>query len=115
VRRWITPNGWLVREKEACERNDQDYGATEKGSDQAIGSSYGNRAFHSPTHLTHLLKPHVSKLVVCDPRRNALLKEGNQNDLGPRVKRRQSRQNSTFCRELAAVGGDRRGYAVILR
>ena len=27
-----------------------------------------------------LLKPHVSKLVVCDPRRNALLKEGNQND-----------------------------------
>ena len=26
------------------------------------------------------MKPHVSKLVVCDPRRNALLKEGNQND-----------------------------------
>jgi hypothetical protein len=26
------------------------------------------------------LKPHVTKLVVCDPRRNALLKEGNQND-----------------------------------
>src|ERR1700747_1577516 len=30
--------------------------------------------------LYDLLKPHVSKLVVCDPRRNALLKEGNQND-----------------------------------
>ena len=32
--------------------------------------------------LYDLLKPHVTKLVVCDPRRNALLnlKEGNQND-----------------------------------
>jgi transposase len=30
--------------------------------------------------LYDLLKPRVSKLVVCDPRRNALLKEGNQND-----------------------------------
>ena len=26
------------------------------------------------------LKPHVSRLLVCDPRKNALLKEGNQND-----------------------------------
>src|ERR1700739_5028639 len=30
--------------------------------------------------LYDLLKPHVTRLVVCDPRRNALLKEGNQND-----------------------------------
>ena len=30
--------------------------------------------------LYDLLKPHVAKLVVCDPRRNALLKEGNKND-----------------------------------
>jgi transposase len=30
--------------------------------------------------LYDLLKPHVSKLVVCDPRRNALLQDGNQND-----------------------------------
>jgi transposase len=30
--------------------------------------------------LHDLLKPHVAKLVVCDPRRNALLQEGNQND-----------------------------------
>src|SRR5215469_11860184 len=30
--------------------------------------------------LYDLLKPRVSELVVCDPRRNALLKEGNQND-----------------------------------
>jgi len=30
--------------------------------------------------LHDLLKPHVSRLVVCDPRKNALLKEGNKND-----------------------------------
>ena len=30
--------------------------------------------------LHDLLKPHVAKLVVCDPRRNVLLQEGNQND-----------------------------------
>src|SRR6202521_4685118 len=30
--------------------------------------------------LYDLLKPHVTKLVVCDPRKNASLKEGNQND-----------------------------------
>jgi hypothetical protein len=28
--------------------------------------------------LYDLLKPHVTKVVVCDPRRNALLQEGNQ-------------------------------------
>ena len=30
--------------------------------------------------LYDLLKPHVNKLLVCDPRRNALLLDGNQND-----------------------------------
>jgi hypothetical protein len=30
--------------------------------------------------LYYLLKPHVTKVVVSDPRRNALLQEGNQND-----------------------------------
>jgi transposase len=30
--------------------------------------------------LHDLLKPHVSKLVVCDPRKNALLKDGNKSD-----------------------------------
>ena len=30
--------------------------------------------------LHDLLKPHVGKLVVCDPRRNALLLDGNQTD-----------------------------------
>src|SRR5215468_11560008 len=32
------------------------------------------------TWLHDLLKPHVSRLVVCDPRKNALLKDGNKND-----------------------------------
>ena len=32
--------------------------------------------------LYDLLKPHVTKVIVCDPRRNALLQEGNQNDRG---------------------------------
>jgi hypothetical protein len=30
--------------------------------------------------LYDLLKPHVHQLLVCDPRRNALLKEGNKSD-----------------------------------
>src|ERR1700674_4864542 len=30
--------------------------------------------------LHDLLKPHVTKLLVCDPRKNALLKSGNKND-----------------------------------
>jgi hypothetical protein len=27
-----------------------------------------------------LLKPHVTEVLVCDPRKNALLKVGNKND-----------------------------------
>jgi transposase len=30
--------------------------------------------------LHDLLKPHVKRLVVCDPRKNALLKQGNKTD-----------------------------------
>lgn len=30
--------------------------------------------------LYDLLKPHVTKVVVCDPRKNPLLKVGNHND-----------------------------------
>jgi len=32
------------------------------------------------TWLYDLLKPHVTKVIVCDPRKNALLKGGNKND-----------------------------------
>src|SRR4030095_11149705 len=34
----------------------------------------------SAAWLHDLLKPHVSRLVACDPRKNALLKDGNKND-----------------------------------
>ena len=34
----------------------------------------------SAAWLHDLLKPHVSRLVVCDPRKTALLKEGNKSD-----------------------------------
>src|ERR1700730_15179701 len=34
----------------------------------------------SAAWLYDLLKPHVTKVFVCDPRRNALLKAGNKND-----------------------------------
>jgi hypothetical protein len=34
----------------------------------------------SAAWLHHLLKPHVSRLEVCDPRKAALLKEGNKSD-----------------------------------
>ena len=34
----------------------------------------------SAAWLHDLLKPYVAKVVVCDPRKNALLKAGNKND-----------------------------------
>src|SRR6266851_3782445 len=34
----------------------------------------------SAAWLYDLLKPHVAHVVVCDPRKNALLKAGNKND-----------------------------------
>jgi len=34
----------------------------------------------SAAWLHDLLKPHVCRLVVCDPRKNALLKDGNKSD-----------------------------------
>ncbi len=34
----------------------------------------------SAAWLHDLLKPHVSSLVVCDPRKNALLKDGSKSD-----------------------------------
>ena len=53
-----------------------------------MSSSHGLRGTLSVTFeegtsaawLHDLLKPHVSHLVVCDPRRNALLKDGNKSD-----------------------------------
>src|SRR5580658_10865764 len=34
----------------------------------------------SAAWLYDLVKPHVAQVVVCDPRKNALLKAGNKND-----------------------------------
>jgi hypothetical protein len=34
----------------------------------------------SAAWLYDLLKPHVTKLLVCDPRKNASMREGSQND-----------------------------------
>src|SRR5258708_31708397 len=34
----------------------------------------------SAAWLHDLLKPHVTQVLVCDPRKNALLKAGNKND-----------------------------------
>jgi hypothetical protein len=34
----------------------------------------------SAAWLHDLLKPHVTQVIVCDPRKNALLKKGNKND-----------------------------------
>ncbi len=34
----------------------------------------------SAAWLYDLLKPHVTKLLVCDPRKNASMREGNQSD-----------------------------------
>src|SRR5436853_5791338 len=34
----------------------------------------------SAAWLYDLLKPHVAQVIVCDPRKNALLKAGNKND-----------------------------------
>ena len=34
----------------------------------------------SAAWLYDLLKPHVAKLLVCDPRKNALLKDGSKSD-----------------------------------
>ena len=34
----------------------------------------------SAAWLHDLLKPHVKRVIVCDPRKNALLKKGNKND-----------------------------------
>jgi transposase len=44
--------------------------------------------------LYDLLKPRVTELVVCDPRRNALLKEGNQNDRVDALKLAELLQNN---------------------
>ena len=60
----------------------------ETKADTILDSSIGLRGSVSVTFeegtsaawLHDLLKPHVSQLVVCDPRKNALLKDGSKSD-----------------------------------
>ena len=47
--------------------------------------------------LYDLLKPRVTRLLVCDPRRNALLQEGNQNDRVDARKLAELLQNNQLC------------------
>jgi hypothetical protein len=47
----------------------------------------------SAAWLHDLLKLHVSRLVVCDPRKNALLKDGNKSDRIGRGKNLFARRN----------------------
>ncbi|HTC41929.1 MAG TPA: hypothetical protein VK703_10165 [Candidatus Acidoferrales bacterium] len=54
--------------------------------------------------LYDLLKPRVTKLVVCDPRRNALLQDSNQND------RVDARKLSDLLYEQAQRGLSRRPW-----
>ena len=50
----------------------------------------------SAAWLYDLLKPHVAHVVVCDPRKNALLKAGNKND------RVDARKLSDLCRKMSS-------------
>jgi transposase len=56
--------------------------------------------------LHDLLQPHVTKVLVCDPRKNALLKDGNRSD------RIDARKLAVLLRNnlLSAVYHGRTGY-----
>ncbi len=54
--------------------------------------------------LHDLLQPHVTRVVVCDPRKNALLKVGNKND------RIDARKLSELLSEQAQPGVSRRAW-----
>ena len=59
--------------------------------------------------LYDLLKPHVTKVVVCDPRRNALLQEGNQNDRVDARKLAELLPRTTNCALGLCFAGDHLG------
>ena len=57
----------------------------------------------SAAWLYDLLKPHVSKVIVCEPRKNALLNAGNKND------RVDARKLSDLLRAGLVTPEERRG------
>src|SRR2546430_15351341 len=48
--------------------------------------------------LYDLLRPHVTNIIVCDPRRNALLNEGSKSDRIDARKRSEERRVGKECR-----------------
>jgi hypothetical protein len=52
---------------------------------------------------TLLLKPHVAKLVVCNPRKNALLKQGNKSDKIDARKLAGARRAASTRRQATAI------------
>src|SRR6267378_3203494 len=52
----------------------------------------------SAAWLYDLLKPHVTKLVVCDPRKNASMSEGNLSQLGHSLYRQAGVCTAPSCR-----------------
>jgi transposase len=66
----------------------------------------------SAAWLHDLLKPYVSHLVVCDPRRNALLKDGSKSD---RIDARKlARQQAPCCVPRRAWGAHLKGVGAQL-
>src|SRR5205823_11557743 len=62
--------------------------------------------FEEGTHsawLFDLLRPHVSEVVVCNPRKNALLKSGNKSDQIDARKLAPEMARLTLARKIAAV------------
>jgi len=51
--------------------------------------------------LHDLLQPHVSRLVVCDPRKNALLQDGSKSD---RIDARKLAELHRFCNAQSGAG-----------
>ena len=64
----------------------------------------------SAAWLHYFLKPHVSRLVVCDPRKAALLKEGNKSD---RIDAQKLAESSTH--EPTQAGVPRRAWNTRLK
>ena len=58
--------------------------------------------------LHDLLKPHVNRVLVCDPRKNALLKSGNKNDpVTQDLTRVMNRLKALYRSWAIPCGGDR--------
>ena len=63
----------------------------------------------SAAWLHDLLKPHVSRLLVCDPRKAALLKDGNKSD------RIDARKLAELLRKPTEAGLPRRAWSAHLK